>query len=720
MNKTTQFAWRTRERLDVAMKAAYGLTMSGGICAAIFGFSMFLAPWVTARPLLAQSSQVEAGVLLQAGIEKEDADGDLKSAMDIYQRIAADNSAPREIRARALLRLGGCAEKLGHQSRQVYEQIVRDFADQPSAVQARKRLAVITQQARPPPPATMSERKIEFPRLGFLGPADTDGERAVYSMGDNLYFGDLAGHSKRLILKTKNYRWTPCRDFSLVVLNLLTTPTRQHTLGIIKADGSGYRTLIRDDAKNSIFEQNQPFAMSCSSDDRNVLLSDFSLKSSISGQLWIVSVADGQRRVLANVPGWRIRKAVFSPDGHFAAYEVWPRDSSSRHSSRVFIVSVDGGEPRQVYESAPWQTGNAFLALMDWTADGRNLILRDVRQGKSALYLLPMKDGSAIGAETFVRFGDFDDGYTTAAGALVYEDNGALPSNIDASLTSIGEDDRLGDWRSLELNTNGVSNPWPSFSPDGTEIAYIARDADPVRRDVIVRDIATGQDREIYRSSYGAIVCKFSSSNSKIFCSVEKEKGETDLISVAVESGNAEKITTLSGSRFLLAITGEDKTFYFSGNAWLLGIYDPPITRWDLGTQQETTVEPASEDRRQLSISSNGRWITRWLDGMLSIRLATGGEWKSLASGATLRVPPLVMPDQKWILYQTIDPAGQSGLFRVPITGGNSERLGDLPDNGSAGSFFFSPDGHQVLAISEKQVDFGLSVLENFVPVVKK
>jgi hypothetical protein len=135
--------------------------------------------------------------------------------------------------------------------------------------------------------------------------------------------------------------------------------------------------------------------MSCSWDDRSVLLSNFALTSALSGQLWVVSVADGQRRVLADVKGGRIRKAVFSPDGRFAAYEVWPRDSVSVQTSRIFVVPVDGGDPRLVYESAPWHIGDAFLALMDWTADGRYLILRDVRQGKSALYLLPMKDGVA-------------------------------------------------------------------------------------------------------------------------------------------------------------------------------------------------------------------------------------------------------------------------------------------------------------------------------------
>ena len=63
--------------------------------------------------------------------------------MDIYQKIAADTSAPRDVRAKALLRLAGCDEKLGKQAKQVYEQIVHDYADQPAAAQARNRLSIV-------------------------------------------------------------------------------------------------------------------------------------------------------------------------------------------------------------------------------------------------------------------------------------------------------------------------------------------------------------------------------------------------------------------------------------------------------------------------------------------------------------------------------------------------------------------------------------------------
>jgi hypothetical protein len=85
-----------------------------------------------------------------------------------------------------------------------------------------------------------------------------------------------------------------------------------------------------------------------------------------------------------------------------------------------------------------------------------------------------------------------------------------------------------------------------------------------------------------------------------------------------------------------------------------------------------------------------------------------------------IKLPAFVMPDSKWVLYQTVGSTGRPGLVRVPIAGGTPERLGDLPNNGSAGSFFFSADGHQVMSLADKPPDYGLSVLENFVTPVKK
>jgi len=52
---------------------------------------------------------------------------------------------------------------------------------------------------------------------------------------------------------------------------------------------------------------------------------------------------------------------------------------------------------------------------------GRYLAIASERTGKGALRLLPIKDGKSAGAPIFVKYGDFEEGVTTAAGGLVYK-----------------------------------------------------------------------------------------------------------------------------------------------------------------------------------------------------------------------------------------------------------------------------------------------------------
>src|SRR5580658_4115375 len=229
----------------LAFTAISGLLLSSGVMACAVYLLLTLLSLVAVQPAFAQSAPVAAGVRLEAGIEKEDVDGDLKSAMDIYAKITADASAPRDVRAKALLRLAGCDEKLGKQAKQVYEQIVHDYADQPAAAQARNRLALLKKQENPATPTTMSVRKIESAGLGEMNPCHTDGHRAVYRAADgNLYFGDLTGQNKHLVFKVQPEdvpTWCLSRDLSMTALGFAPKLNRPAIIAVIKTDGTGYR-----------------------------------------------------------------------------------------------------------------------------------------------------------------------------------------------------------------------------------------------------------------------------------------------------------------------------------------------------------------------------------------------------------------------------------------------------------------------------------------------
>jgi len=262
-------------------------------------------------------AQTKPAVELQAAITKEHVDGDLKTAVAAYQKIAADKSAPRGVRAKALLHLAGCYEKLGRQTQSVYQQIVREFADQPAAVQARARLAALKQDEHPAAPATMTQRKIE--KLGpQMGSGDTDGRLAAYrdaATGD-LIFGDLAGHSKRVIFKAKpddRLGWFPSRDFSIVGLEIL-KPDKPEIFAVISTDGTGYREVARLDGPCECGPNR-------SWDNRYVLC----IQSPQGvNRLLRISVADGQIRELLSLKTGTVRAATFSPDGRFVAYQVPP------------------------------------------------------------------------------------------------------------------------------------------------------------------------------------------------------------------------------------------------------------------------------------------------------------------------------------------------------------------------------------------------------------
>ena len=76
---------------------------------------------------------------------KEEGEGNLAEAIDIYTALANDDTADRSIRAKALLQMGICYEKLGKENATVaYQRLIREYADQTDLTTiAREKLRVL-------------------------------------------------------------------------------------------------------------------------------------------------------------------------------------------------------------------------------------------------------------------------------------------------------------------------------------------------------------------------------------------------------------------------------------------------------------------------------------------------------------------------------------------------------------------------------------------------
>jgi dipeptidyl aminopeptidase/acylaminoacyl peptidase len=79
-----------------------------------------------------------------------------------------------------------------------------------------------------------------------------------------------------------------------------------------------------------------------------------------------------------------------SPDGKRVAHELESVDrSQDSYSSRLYVIDVDGGEPR------PWTSGEHRDKSPRWSPDGKRIAFVSARAGTSQLFVIDMSGGEA-------------------------------------------------------------------------------------------------------------------------------------------------------------------------------------------------------------------------------------------------------------------------------------------------------------------------------------
>jgi Tol biopolymer transport system component len=370
-----------------------------------------------------------------------------------------------------------------------------------------------------------------------------------------------------------------------------------------------------------------------------------------------------------------------------------------------------GGEPQLISDNA---------RLMDWTRDGRYLAVSMERSASEALYLLPMKDGKQAGDPVFVRYGSFEMGRITASGALVYS---ATPpgGNYSSWLGTLNSDGHLSGWKPLSLSgSSSISSAIsrnPVWSPDSTQIAYAApnRAAGQNTWVVRVRNMASGEERELYQGGTGNLSCLWAALRPNLVCGQSTPtSATTELFSISRDSGRAERLGSVAGFRALLFLSRDDRAIYMSGG--------PNLFRWEIDTQKATKVDFSPGRFTQTAASPDERWIAGRGNETIQIRPMSGGDWRRLVSVSPGGASQMAFTkDGNWLLYHDVDAAGKQGLFRVATAGGQPERIGDLPSGTQYGFMWISPspDGQKIITENPK-VPTELWILENFEPASPK
>lgn len=193
-----------------------------------------------------------------------------------------------------------------------------------------------------------------------------------------------------------------------------------------------------------------------------------------------IDVATGERRILADDPGYEFGGPAVSPDGTQVA--CW-RESLSTPTSppdiRLVVLPVAGGTARDV--SPGW---DRWAGGPRWTPDGSALLVVADDGGRSPVFRIDVADGAVT------RLTGDDGAYTDLAvsrdGHTVY----ALRSSVDAPPAPVRLDTTTPDQQPVALL--GPAQP-PALPGTLTEVGATADDGTPLRAWLVLPDNAAAE-----------------------------------------------------------------------------------------------------------------------------------------------------------------------------------------------------------------------------------
>lgn len=508
--------------------------------------------------------------LFQQALSKEQAEGKLNDAIVIYQRIAKEFAADRALAAKALLRLGECYQKLGDaQARKVFEQVVRDYADQKDAVNvARARLGSAESVAR-----TRGDRAVWTGRyVDMFGQVSPDGRFISYvdwiDTG-NVMFHDVASNTDRRITQKTTWKESGAQGgYSSISRDGKQVAYAWETWGAYDDKGTNHRGLYIAPLQEAghlharqLFEAKDDVSFldpyDWSPDGRWIALAIEKRKEGVV-QIALASTADGSVRVLKTV-NWRgPGRMFFSPDGRYITYDL--SASETTDESHVFVMAVDGSRETTAvaHQSKNWPVG--------WPADGSRLLFASDRTGSVGLWSVPIADGRPHGAAELVK-ADIGSVYPlglTTSGAMYV-------------LKTVG--DRDVHTAPIDVNTGKLLAPAaglaqgfvesatvPDWSPDGKYLAYAACDG----HCIVIRSTDTGQARRL-RSMWYARLPRWSPDGRSLIVVGRDMKGRNGIFQVDAQTGQPTPIVlgVNSSASPQWSVDGK-RIYYVSRNAHVL------------------------------------------------------------------------------------------------------------------------------------------------------
>ena len=391
--------------------------------------------------------------------------------------------------------------------------------------------------------------------------------------------------------------------------------------------------------------------------------------------LWLRNVPTNSNTQVMPPEPVRYQGVRFSPDGN---YLYFVRGEPGQALRSLYRAPVLGGAPQKLMTDVD--------SNITFSPDGRSLayeVSNNPVLGKFRLVTYALATGES---KTLVS-GDMKDALYDPAWS---PDGKTIVSIIhripDAVSGLMAVDAVTGKQQIVFKSKDGVLFD-PEWLPDGETLLahYVGRETNFSRREIVAISLRHGDWRAITHDINNYTDMSVSADGHMLATVLNQEHYDLFVTPVSeLESGQAQQLT--SGAPVYGFDWTPDGQLILQQNA--LYIFHP-------ASGIKTPLTSPQQDGAAIGVAAcpNGRYLLASIAGhggstnVTTWRMDAGGGNLNQLSRGQNDEQPLCSPDGKWAYY--IDMAGGAKLYRVPMEGGQPQKLSDLP----AYEFDLSPDG---------------------------
>ncbi len=353
-------------------------------------------------------------------------------------------------------------------------------------------------------------------------------------------------------------------------------------------------------------------------------------------------------------------------------------------SSAAFLAVA----PEKLRQYSPTEAGAPLYPM--WTDTGAGALVTGYVQARDdgrltvACYLYDLKDRREMARKGFVVAAkDWRRAAHSCADAFYARVTG-VPGHFDTRVAYVAETgprtSQVKRLAVMDLDGSGhrylgqgeVTVLSPTFSPDGARIAYMSFTGGTAH--IRLHDLDSGADRPLLQGGAMSFSPAFSPDGRRIAFSVAGE-GNTDIYLVGADGGFPQRLTTAPGTDTAPSFSPEGDQIVFESDR--------------SGTQQLYVMDADGSNQRRISFGAAAYGSPAWsprgnliaftrMGGsamQIGVMSASGGDERVVTTGWQDEEPSWA-PNARFLLFQRkARDVGLSGIYTVPLTGGEPRRL---------------------------------------------